>query len=178
MLEPLEQLKATLKEHGQSLTVARQTIFNALQDKEPQTIQEIVAACQDQVDRASVYRTIALYERLGIVQRLQIGWKYKLELSGSFHHHHHHFTCLHCGQTTALPEDTSLENRLQTIAKSQSFEMQGHQLEIHGTCVLCRSTELSVPYRAPLPSHPSPSLRWGKLQPGPSQSCIPQSGMP
>jgi len=135
---PLEQLKITLKQQRHSLTTARQTIFAALEDKEPQTMHEIVAACAGQVDRASVYRTIALYEQLGIVQRLQIGWKYKLELSDSFHRHHHHLTCLKCGKITPLPEDRQLEDRLQLLAQSQNFLAQGHQLEIQGLCPLCR----------------------------------------
>lgn len=137
MIEPLEQFKTTLKRQHQSLTKSRQIIFAALQDKEPQTIAEIVAACQDQVDRASVYRTIALFESFGIVQRLQIGWKYKLELSDSFHHHHHHLTCHQCGQTIPLPEDSDLEKRLTILAKNQNFKMQGHQLEIQGLCQNC-----------------------------------------
>jgi Fe2+ or Zn2+ uptake regulation protein len=140
MAEPLEQLKKTLKQRGQSLTRSRQVIFGALQGKEPQTMREIVAACQAQVDRASVYRTIALFERLGIVQRLQIGWKYKLELSDTFHHHHHHLTCHKCGKTTPLPEDTQLEKRLRSLAASQNFNMQGHQLEIQGLCQTCYKT--------------------------------------
>jgi Fur family ferric uptake transcriptional regulator len=140
MVEPLEELKNSLKQHGQSLTRARQVIFAALQDKEPQTMREVVAACAEQVDRASVYRTIALFERLGIVQRLQIGWKYKLELSDTFHRHHHHLTCRHCGRTFPLPEDEQLEKRLKALAGSQNFVMQGHQLEIQGLCQTCYKT--------------------------------------
>jgi len=137
MTEPLEQLKTTLKQHRQSLTRARQVIFTALQDKEPQTMSEVVAACAGQVNRASVYRAIALFERIGIVQRLQIGWKYKLELSDAFHHHHHHLTCRRCGKTIPLPEDSQLEERLAALAATQNFAMQGHQLEIQGVCQSC-----------------------------------------
>ncbi|HZL07807.1 MAG TPA: transcriptional repressor [Candidatus Dormibacteraeota bacterium] len=140
MSEPLEQLKNTLKQHGQSSTRTRQVIFAALQDKEPQTMREVVTACQDQVDRASVYRTIALFERIGVVQRLQIGWKYKLELSDAFHHHHHHLTCRQCGRTSPLPEDEQLEKRLKALASGQNFVMQGHQLEIQGLCQTCYKT--------------------------------------
>lgn len=139
MPEPLEQFKTALKHQGQSLTRARLAVFNALQDKEPQTMREVVAACGGQVDRASVYRTIALFERLGIVQRLQIGWKYKLELSDSFHHHHHHLTCTNCGRTIPLPEDRQLEARLHTLSRSQDFTMKGHQLEIQGLCADCHN---------------------------------------
>lgn len=137
MSEPLEQFKATLKAHQCSLTKTRQIIFRALQGSEPQTMHEIVMACQGQVDRASVYRAIMLFEKIGILQRLQIGWKYKLELSDAFHYHHHHLTCRQCGRTTPLREDTELENRLAGLAKNQGFTMGGHQLEIQGICQDC-----------------------------------------
>lgn len=138
MTEPLEQFRTTLKTNSQSLTRTRLAVFNVLQDKEPQTMREVVAACAGQVDRASVYRTITLFERLGIVQRLQIGWKYKLELSDAFHHHHHHLTCSRCGTTIPLPEDRQLEAWLHTLARGQDFIMKGHQLEIQGLCQNCR----------------------------------------
>ncbi len=134
----MEEFKKTLKRHGQSTTAARLMVFQALQHKEPQTMREIVAACPG-IDRASVYRTIALFERLGIVKRLQIGWKYKLELSDAFHAHHHHLTCLRCGRTTPLPEDRQLEARLHTLARGQDFHMKDHQLEIQGLCAQCRA---------------------------------------
>jgi Fur family ferric uptake transcriptional regulator len=138
MTEPLEELANSLKRHRQSLTKARRVVFAALQDKEPQTMREVVLACWDQVDRASVYRTIALFERIGIVQRLQIGWKYKLELSDTFHHHHHHLTCETCGKTIPLAEDPLLEKRLRSLAQTQNFMMRGHQLEIQGICQNCQ----------------------------------------
>jgi Fe2+ or Zn2+ uptake regulation protein len=138
MTEPLEELANSLKRHSQSLTKARQVIFAALQDKEPQTMREVVAACRGQVDRASVYRTIALFERIGIVQRLQIGWKYKLELSDAFHHHHHHLTCEKCGKTVPLAEDPLLEKRLRGLAQAQNFIMRDHQLEVQGLCQACQ----------------------------------------
>ena len=115
-------------------------VFATLQDKEPQTMREIIVACAGRVDRASVYRTIALFERLGIVQRLQIGWKYKLELGDAFHRHHHHLTCRQCGRTFALPEDTELEQRLRALSARQKFAMQGHQLEIQGLCQNCHKS--------------------------------------
>lgn len=98
----------------------------------------IVAACRGSVDRASVYRTITLFEKIGVVQRLQIGWKYKLELSNNFHHHHHHFSCRLCGQIIPMPEDRQLESRLQKVAKQQGFKIEEHQLEIQGICQNCQ----------------------------------------
>lgn len=137
MTQPIDRLKDTLKQNGLSLTRSRKIVFNALQDQEPQTMAELVEACWRQIDRATVYRTITLFERLGIVKRMQIGWKYRLELSDDFHHHHHHLTCQVCGRTTALPEDAALETRLKYLAGKAGFQMRDHQLEIQGVCAHC-----------------------------------------
>jgi Fur family ferric uptake transcriptional regulator len=141
MSEAIEQLEIALKAHGFSMTKPRQVVFSALQNEEPQTMHELVARCP-QTDRASIYRTVALFEQLGIVQRLQIGWKYKLELTGDFIHHHHHLSCLHCGKVIALPKDDDLEKRLHALAAAQKFEPQDHQLEIRGLCYNCQLSRL------------------------------------
>ena len=135
--ELAEQLKVVLKRHGYSLTVQRQIVFAALQEQEPQTMHELVRRC-NAIDRASVYRAIALFEQLGIVQRLQLGWKYKLELTDAFAHHHHHFSCVRCGSVQALPEDAVLEKRLATLARAQGVVAQDHQVEIRGLCERCK----------------------------------------
>lgn len=133
------QLSTILKQHGYSLTNPRQTVFDALKSKPPQTMAELIAICQCQVDRASVYRTITLFERLGIVHRILIGWKYKLELSDTFQEHHHHLTCLKCGSLVPLAEDSNLEQILRDMADNHGFLTQSHQLEISGLCIDCRT---------------------------------------
>lgn len=139
MSDPFDKLKITLKQHGQSLTRPRVLVFNALDGDEAQSMQQLVARCGQAIDRASVYRTVALFERLGIVQRLHLGWKYKIELSDDFQVHHHHLTCLRCGKTVPLPADDSLEDRLQSMAKAASFQIQQHQIEVQGLCRTCQA---------------------------------------
>lgn len=89
------------------------------------------------IDRASLYRTIGLFEKLGIVHRIYMGWKYKVELSDIFAHHHHHITCTQCGKIVALKEVEQLERMLAALAKRYNFEAQSHQLEIQGLCEQC-----------------------------------------
>ena len=137
MTEPIKQLSGTLKDSGYSTTYARKQVLLALLDKEPQTMNQVVSACPA-IDRTSVYRTINLYERLGIAKRMQIGWKYKIELAGSFHTHHHHLTCMNCGSTTPFEEDPQLLRSLDKIVRDNGFEMREHQLEIQGLCSQCR----------------------------------------
>ncbi|HSX46045.1 MAG TPA: Fur family transcriptional regulator [Candidatus Saccharimonadia bacterium] len=133
------ELKYTLKRHGQSMTGQRRILFEALQGQEPQSMAELVRACPG-IDRASVYRNVSLFEKLGIIQRLQIGWKYKLELSDRFQRHHHHMTCTNCGRTIALAEDSKLETQLRLLAAHNRFKMKSHQLEIQGLCETCSKT--------------------------------------
>jgi Fur family ferric uptake transcriptional regulator len=130
-------LQSTLKQHGYSLTQPRQIVFSALQNQEPKSMSEIVKACKN-IDRASVYRTIALFEKLGVIRRLQMGWKYKLELSDAFSHHHHHLTCTKCGKVITIRESSILEKQLNSLASAKGFQAQDHQLEIRGLCKTCQ----------------------------------------
>jgi Fe2+ or Zn2+ uptake regulation protein len=113
-------------------------VFEVLLGKEPQSMHTMLTACDQQVDRATLYRTVTLFEKLGIIQRLQIGWKYKLELSNSFQSHHHHLSCRKCGTIIPLPEDEQLENRLNQLANAMGFQSEDHQIEIRGLCKSCQ----------------------------------------
>lgn len=126
-----------LKEHGYSLTKARMAVFLALIGQEPLSMREVVLQARG-VDRASVYRAIDLFEKLGIVQRLNTGWKYKIELSDRFAEHHHHLTCKQCGRTVALNEQ-QLEQFIENLAVEHGFRPTGHQIEIQGICADCQT---------------------------------------
>lgn len=89
------------------------------------------------VDRASVYRAVGLFERLGIVQRLNTGWKYKIELTDRFSEHHHHLTCTQCGKTIAMNE-SELELLISRLAAHHHFAPTAHQIEIQGLCSNCQ----------------------------------------
>lgn len=137
-MDAIKTLAKTLRGARQSLTMPRRAVFLALQNQEPLTMHELVERCRG-IDRASVYRSVALFERLGIVQRLQTGWKYKLELSDSFHEHHHHATCARCGLVIPLPENPKLEAYLHRLADAYRFALQNHQLELSGLCQQCQA---------------------------------------
>ncbi len=135
----IHTLAITLKSNNYSLTMARKLVFKALLDKEPQTMAELVKAVGSKIDRASIYRVVALFEQLGIVDRLQIGWKYKLELSDSFRSHHHHITCTNCGRTQMFEESRVIEFELKQLAEEAGFIETGHQLELRGLCRNCQN---------------------------------------
>ncbi len=137
MIPGVETFKALLKANHQSVTRTRLAVFAALVGEEPLTMHELVGRVTVG-DRASVYRAIDLFERLGIVLRLNTGWKYKLELSDLFAAHHHHLTCTQCGQTLALGEG-ELETVIDKLASAHGFRPTGHQIEIQGVCAQCQA---------------------------------------
>jgi len=133
----LNQFKTDLKKQGLSLTEPRLLLFKILGLKQALTINQIVLKASPKIDRATVYRNIKLFERLGIVQRIQIGFKYRLELSDRYLNHHHHLTCRSCQQTVDLNEDKILEERLSQLTTSAGWQMDSHHLEIQGLCPAC-----------------------------------------
>ncbi|MGA3150288.1 MAG: Fur family transcriptional regulator [Candidatus Saccharimonadales bacterium] len=130
-------LKALLKKDGASLTKPRKIVFDLLLNQEPQSMKVLTQRAAGKVDRATVYRTVELFERLGIVHRLNIGWKYKMELSDVFHAHHHHFYCTNCNKTYPLPANPMLETMIDSTVAKDGFSPRGHQLEVYGLCAQC-----------------------------------------
>lgn len=132
-----DNLKTLLKKDGSSLTKARRIVFDLLLDQEPQSMQVLAQRAAGKVDRATVYRSVELFERLGIAHRLNIGWKYKIELSDIFTKHHHHFYCTNCGNTFDLPQNAMLETMIDSVSSKEGLSPRGHQLEVYGLCQNC-----------------------------------------
>lgn len=125
----------TLKEHGFSMTRVRRAVFEHLSEQSASTMQQLVTHLP--FDRASIYRTISLFENIGITHRVYAGWKYKVELSDTFDSHHHHATCLRCSAVISLDEDKDLEKKLANLAKKYQFKLASHQVELSGYCYAC-----------------------------------------
>jgi Fur family ferric uptake transcriptional regulator len=139
--DSLSLLQKILKDSGFSMTAARQVVCELLWQQEPQSMGELAKRSQGRIDRASLYRTIGLYEKLGIVQRIYIGWKYKVELSDLLSHHHHHISCLGCGKLVAIKDEDDIEAFIARLAAKHGFTPKSHQLEIRGYCETCQLTQ-------------------------------------
>jgi Fe2+ or Zn2+ uptake regulation protein len=134
----IDKLRHKLQDTGYSLTKPRLTVFGALQSPTPHSMRELVVSLEGIVDRASIYRTVALFEELGIVVRVNQGWKYKLELSDEFTPHHHHLSCANCQRIISFDEPTELVTILNGLAAKHGFALSGHSLEIQGLCPECQ----------------------------------------
>jgi Fe2+ or Zn2+ uptake regulation protein len=119
------------------ITQARRAVFTALLENDILAMNELAEIVKMSADRTSVYRAIDLFKRLGIVNKVQIGWKYKVELSEIFFRHHHHISCLGCGQIIVIHEDEHIEKIIAELARKYHVHRATHQLEIQGYCAKC-----------------------------------------
>ena len=138
MIAKNDSFATLLRNHAYSVTRVRQAVFESFNEDRPVSMAELVKKLPS-VDRASIYRTVAVFEELGILNRLTTGWKYKLELSDLFSEHHHHVTCNNCGKVTSFHENQQLENGITNAGQSVNFKVMSHSLEIRGLCPECQA---------------------------------------
>ena len=133
-----QTLKTYLVSHGYSMTQPRLAIFNAISEHGALTIRQLQDMVETTVDRASVYRTVALFEKLHIVNRLQIGWKYKIELSETFSPHHHHISCQVCSKILTLKDPDEINSLISRLETEHQVKITHHTLEFVAICQSCQ----------------------------------------
>lgn len=133
----LQKIKTTLKNAHHSATRSRLKVFVQLATYGPARISGLAQALQNDLDRATVYRTIDLFEKLGIVNRVWQGFKHQVELSEVFTPHHHHAVCQNCGRTIDIAS-SELEASLAHLAKRHGFLAVSHSVEVSGYCKQCQ----------------------------------------
>jgi Fur family ferric uptake transcriptional regulator len=132
--------KKILQENGYSVTQVRSLIFELLlRAHEPWPMHRLIEEVKGNADRVSVYRTVELFEKLAIAQRINVGWKYKIELSETFLDHHHHMTCLKCGRVVTVKDEPQFEVMIERLARTTGFTVTSHQLEMQGYCTSCQA---------------------------------------
>lgn len=134
----LERFKQTLKGSGNSYTTTRRVVFEQLAGSGPITTAQLAKACAPAIDRATTYRTIELFEQLGIVNRIWHGFKSQVELSEIFTPHHHHAVCQNCATSIDIV-NPELEKLLSSIARQQQFLAVSHSIELTGYCEKCQN---------------------------------------
>lgn len=133
----ITSFRSIIASNGFRLTTAREITFKLLISPEPQSVSQILDKAKGKVDRVSVYRNLELFEKLGIVHRIYIGWKYKLELSDDFMAHHHHLSCLECGKVIDIDDEKHIDEFIESITAKAGFTPRRHQFEVDGYCKEC-----------------------------------------
>jgi Fur family transcriptional regulator, ferric uptake regulator len=138
-----------LTERGVRITEQRRLIVGIIQDSprhlDAATLLELARQKDPHVDRSTVYRTIGMLKRRGLIDELDLmhieGEKHYYEVKTN--HDHCHMACFDCG---AVMEYTSasFEKLKEEIARRSHFEIRAIRLEVGGVCEKCRARRASV----------------------------------
>ncbi len=133
-----------LDREGYRLTGPRRRVLEEVVRREtPFTSAELLEAMQQRspsIGRATVFRTLDLLARLGLVQRIHddadAGRCHTYLVCGS--HHHHHLICNRCGAVADFAEDAALEQLVRQVERLTAYRVEGHRLELLGVCPSCQ----------------------------------------
>jgi len=137
------KITATLHRNGYKLTPQRQAVIDTIVTSQdmltPASIYEKVSLEHPDIGLVTVYRTLELLSRLGLICELHAGSTCPT-YTASNREHHHHLICSACGKVVDFigHDLTSLEDR---ISHESGFRIQNHVLEFIGVCSTCQKTE-------------------------------------
>ena len=89
------------------------------------------------ISRATIYRTLELLVRSGLVRRVHLGEDHYHYEYVSGNSHHDHLICTTCGSVMEF-HDEDLEKRQREICERKRFTPTFHNLQILGVCDACR----------------------------------------
>lgn len=90
------------------------------------------------VGQATVYRTLELLVRSGLVVERDFGEGYKRYEPARDEPHHEHLLCTVCGAVTEF-RDERLDRMTTLVAEAHGFARLRHRLVIFGVCRACQS---------------------------------------
>ncbi len=138
MVQPRD-IAGELTERGYRLTPQRIMIFSAIENSDHHiSAEEIYAQIvvkYPNVNISTVYRTLELLERLGLVTKTDLG-EGRVRYHPAEKGHHHHLVCRECGAIVDL--DESLLAPLKgALLREYEFIADLKHLAILGRCVNC-----------------------------------------
>jgi Fur family ferric uptake transcriptional regulator len=135
-----KSISERLIEKGYRLTPQRLMILSAMESSSDhisaEEIYEQVSARYPNVNISTVYRTLELLKKLGLVYEINLGEgriRYHAEGSG----HHHHLVCQGCGAIIDIDE-SALSSLKDVILRDYKFQAELRHVGIFGYCEKCR----------------------------------------
>ncbi len=135
-----EQAVSTLREQGHRLTPQRLLVLQIVGDGDGHMgVDEVFRQAREAypyMDIATVYRTLHLFKRLGVVTEVAIGDRLHYELTDPTGRHHH-MVCRVChGAYNLSPH--YLEEFRETLLAEFGFEPDLEHFAVTGVCSQCR----------------------------------------
>ena len=134
-----------LQERGIRLTAQRRVLIEEIQNAEQHLdaalLCERVRKRDARVDRATVYRTLGLLKRMGLIDELDL-----MHLNGEKHYYeartsrdHLHLACFDCGGIQELTSE-HYERLKDEVRQRFGFDIDVIRLEVGGRCRSCANS--------------------------------------
>jgi|SRR5580658_3006517 Fur family transcriptional regulator, ferric uptake regulator len=138
-------LMKELATRGVRITAQRRLLVGIIQDSprhlDVATLLELARKQGQVIDRATVYRTIALLKEHGLIDELDL-----MHIEGEKHYYeaktsrdHGHMACFQCGAIMEYAS-SSFERIKKEMARESGFQIRVVRLEVGGICKRCQKT--------------------------------------
>lgn len=134
-----------LEQEGYRMTTPRRTVVEKVLGRSaPFTSAEVwetIHRDAPTIGRATVFRTLDLLSRLGVVQRIHQdaeGGPCHAYVACGQSYHHHHLICNSCGAIVDFTEDKAFDALVREIERRTAFQVEDHRLELVGRCPACQ----------------------------------------
>jgi Fur family ferric uptake transcriptional regulator len=144
----LERFRRYLRDHRQPVTRQRDEIAEMLLTSDDHlSVEQIRRRLKERgatVGLATIYRTVDLLEKSGLVRAHDFGQGFRRYEPMPAQTHHEHLICLRCGRVEEFTHER-LERMLPMIADEYGFQPDRHRVEIYGVCRDCQRRVLGTP---------------------------------
>jgi Fur family ferric uptake transcriptional regulator len=137
----IELFRNIFKEKKLSLSHPRLLIYQELSRASdplsPLEIYQNLLKRKRRIGLTSIYRSLDLFESLGIAFKMSNGSAVKYKLC-ELEDHHHHIVCKTCGHVVEL-DFCDISGWSKKVTESTGYEVTDHQLNFYGYCKACKS---------------------------------------
>jgi Fur family transcriptional regulator, ferric uptake regulator len=139
-----------LREQGLPVTQQREVVadvlFNSPDHLSVEEIETKLKARGERIGKATIYRTMEILVRSGLVEEHDFGQGFKRyeHLFGQ-QPAHAHLVCTHCGDVTEF-RSAEVDRVQEQVAREHGFQPTRHKLEVYGLCAGCQQAGVTVKY--------------------------------
>lgn len=142
-MEELDRWMTMLEGNGGRITTPRRIIVDILVNArcamEPLEIYDRVRMQNPQVGLVTVYRTLDLLIKLGLVERIHLGDGCHMVLRAA-RGHEHVVLCTECGKAEYFAGE-NISAWIEKISRESGFKIQSHWLQLQGLCEECQQKQ-------------------------------------
>lgn len=140
-LDPVEIFVGFLRREGLNVTRSRLAVLRAV-SAQPRHFEaaELWTSLRSRVSPATVYRTLELLERAGLVRKVSFGEAHAHYERAFGREDHGHLICQRCGRVWEFPVE-EMRGAVEKAGQAHGFSLREIVVQGYGLCPRCQATE-------------------------------------